>query len=333
MKRRYLTILALAASLQAAYADDQAADQNQVPPPATLPAAPATLPADVQERVDLQKITLLTAGADEQGFQSLSQMFFTQLNSDEQTATTSGKFDVSSLFGADPTTDYLTVTAETPLSQQGDFNNLATLDGLVKASSVQFRLSLLGGGFPRIGAPLHPGAQHDTPFVWVATLDGKVGSQDHDYFDPTTLLQHTATTTPWQVGGSFAGLFGDGHASFSLSFDYQEYFQDGDTGEERSQCLTVDNCVTGFIGAPVLKHQGLLSGDLRWVGEINHHPIAAELKVTYDPIQDTEAVQVPIYYNTDDQGKLTGGLRLNWNSTDHVVTIGVFASTAFNLLQ
>jgi len=325
VKVRHLTIVALVASLQAAHADDEVAQAAGAEAVKQEAAA-----EDIRD--DQQQGTLLT-GANGQGFQSLSQMFFTQLNSDEQTATISGKFDISSLFGAKPTRGYLTVTAETPLSQQADFSNLATLDGLVKASSVQVRLSLLGGGPKRIVHQRNEGLQPDVPPIWVVTLDGKVGSQDHDYYDPTTLIKHTATTTPWQVGGSVAGVFAKGHASFNLSFDYQEFFQDGDTGEEHSQCLTVDNCVTGFIGAPVLKHQGLLSGDMRWIGKVGNYPLGVELNVTYDPIQDAEAVQVPIYFNTDNSGSLTGGLRFNWNSTDHVVTVGVFASTAFNLLQ
>ena len=293
-------------------------------------AADVTLDTDEAAH---QTAALATGGsAGNPALQTLLSPFLAAVNSDEQTATISGKFDLG---GSADVSKYITVTAQTPISQGSDFTNIATLDGLTASSNVEVRLSLFGGGPADSRHFLKDGSK--TPAAsWVVTFDGKVGSQDHQYFDPTTLLQHTSHTTSWQAGGSAGTIFDSGHASFNVSFDYQEFYQDGDTGESRTQCLTPDNCVTGFIGAPLLMHSGLLSGDLRWIGKVGfdktkQYPLGAEIKVTYDPIRDAEAVQVPVYFATDDKGSLTGGVRYDWQSDSHVSTIGVFVSTAFSL--
>jgi hypothetical protein len=316
-------LLAFAVSLQAAYADD----------------APQDLHAAALQ--DPRTATLLTANSATPTVQSLASPFLAAISSDEQTATVSGKFNLGNILRLPASADFLTVTAQTPVSQGSDFTNVATLDGLTGSSSVEFRVSLLEGGVEYHKEPAPEGPQRPLP-IWLVTFNGKVGTQDHQYYDPTTLLQHTSHTTSWQTGASVGGIltgshFGDGQASFNLSFDYQEFYQDGDTGESRTQCLTPDNCVTGFIGAPVLMHQGLLSGDLRWIGTIQfgkaayEYPLGLEVKVTYDPIRNSEAVQVPIYFATDDKNALTGGVRYDWQSDSHVSTIGVFVSKAFSI--
>lgn len=308
MKRLVLTVLALALSLPAAHAQDA---------------------SDVKAGQQ-QTAAMATGGSTGQGFQTLLSPFSFNMNSDEQTISLTGKFDLSK---TDPDHNLLTVTAQAPLAQASDFTNLSSLDGLVKATTIEVRLALLGGG-PQWAEGIKTEGQKEPLASWTATLDAKVGTQDHDYFDPTTLIQHTAHTTPWQVGGSAGYLFAGGHTAFNLSFNYQQFSQDGDTGAARTQCLTPDNCVTGFIGAPVRMDQALLTGDMRWIDKIGNYPLGAELNVTYDPIHDTEAVQVPIYLSTNDDGALSGGVRFGWNSTDHVAKFGVFvASTGFGLFQ
>jgi len=347
MKRILSSAIVLALSAQAANAGDaQSAATAEQPaaPAASGTAANVESPATKQQEVaaqqqaaaklaSSQQLAALATGGTAAGssLQSLASPFLAAINSDEKTATISGKFDL----GGDSWGKFLTVTAQTPVAQGSDFTNAATLDGLTSSSSVEFRFSLLGGG-PAGHARIQKAGPVTTPAdETVITFDGKVGSQDHQYYDPATLLQHTSHTVSWQAGASLGRIFADGHVSLNLNFDYQEFYQDGDTGQTRTQCLVADNCVTGFIGAPVLTHSGLLSGDLRWIDKIGlgakQYPIGAELKVTYDPIRDAEAVQVPIYFATDNNGALTGGVRYDWQSDRHVSTIGVFVSSAFNL--
>ena len=265
------------------------------------------------------------------------------VNSDQQTATVSAVFNLPPLSANLASNDYLTVTAQSPVLRDSTFVNIASLDGMAKSSSITFKYSGMLGAFDfdSANAALLARAQgKDTADalllannydVWLFSLDGKVGSQKHDYIDPATLASVTSYTTSWQAGGSVGYVFDKGRMSFSLSADYQEFYQDGGDGMTSTTCLSSDNCATGFIGAPVLTHQALITSDMRWIGSFGKHPLGAELKVTYDPIGNTEAVELPVYLMTDDKGGLTGGVRYDWTSTNHISTVGVFVSSAFSL--
>jgi hypothetical protein len=327
MKHLSLSVAVLALSFMTAASADPS-------PPAGTPAGPMAVPA--------MPATSLALGTDATpgGF-FLGQPFQASVNSDTQTVTLTGSFRLFGHWmevpdGYEPVNDHLSVTISTPLTQDADFTNTTTLDGLIKATSVSFSYSLVGGTFrfKDLNSPADP----DQVPTWVVSLNGKVGTQHHEYFDPLTLAQHTLDTTPWQVGGSAGYFFGADKATkqpdnmaLNLTFSYQQFYQDGDTGESRTLCLTVDNCVTGFIGAPVRTEKALITGDFRWIGAFGTHPIGLDVSVTYDPITDAESVQIPLYLMTDGSGALTGGLRYNWSSESHLSTIGVFASTAFDI--
>lgn len=170
--------------------------------------------------------------------------------------------------------------------------------------------------------------------TWQISLNGKVGYDEHDYFDAVTLQKATADRTPWQIGGSLGYIWPSGTTSLHLSANYQEAFLDGGDGETQTKCLPDLTCASGFIGAPVLKDKALISADFRWmVGRIEgvKIPFGIAPKITYDAIADSEAVQFPVYFVSDSDGKLSGGIRYDWTSTTHVSTVGIFVSTAFSL--
>jgi hypothetical protein len=69
-------------------------------------------------------------------------------NTDEQTATVSASFNVWPTHGVGAAQrTILSVAAQTPLGQGDDFTNVATLDGLTKATSISFKFAYLDGGF------------------------------------------------------------------------------------------------------------------------------------------------------------------------------------------
>jgi hypothetical protein len=172
--------------------------------------------------------------------------------------------------------------------------------------------------------------------LWVWSLSGKVGYEQHMYYDPTTLVKDTANKTPWQVGASIGFVPEKVNASFNLSFNYQESFLDSDFGMTQTKCINSGaTCVNGFIGAPTLHDKALISGDIRWIGKLPglDIPIGIDPGFTYDAIQDAEAVQFPIYLVSDANNQLTGGIRYDWTSTTHVSTVGLFVSTAFSISE
>ena len=169
--------------------------------------------------------------------------------------------------------------------------------------------------------------------AWAVIVNGKVGYEQHMYFDPVTLAPNTANKTPWQAG--IAGSYlPEGNLSLNLGFNYQESFQDADMGTTRTKCINSGaTCVNGFIGAPALRDRALLSFDLRWIPKPFGIPIGFDPGVTYDAVADAEAFQFPVYFMTDADHNLTGGVRYDWTSATHTSTVGLFVSTAFNVFS
>lgn len=257
------------------------------------------------------------------------------INSDEKNAKLSGVFDIGG--------QNLTITAQTPFNQGQNYVNIVSLDGLTKASSLSFSYEFKpAGGANSFG-------------LRSFALNGNIGYEQHDFYDPITLAGESTTKTPWQIGlkagwllwartdsagkilKDTAGNISSG-VSFNISFDYQQSYEDGTTGQTQTKCINLGaTCVTGFIGAPTLAEKGLATADLRWIDRAltigtNTVPIGAELLVTYDPIQNEEAVQVPIFLAADKDRNLKGGIRYDWTSTSHISTVGVFVSAGFDIL-
>jgi hypothetical protein len=261
------------------------------------------------------------------------------INSDEKNATLSGTFDIGK--------QNLTVQVQTPFNQGQDYVDIVNLDGLNKASSLSLTYEF----------------KPNTSLLRSLALNGSIGYEQHDFYDPITLAAQSTTKTPWQIGVKAGWLldpkcatstgeckFDDAAVkenpnnakilagfSFNLSFNYQQAYEDGTDGLTQTKCINSGaTCVNGFIGAPSFVQQGLATADFRWIDRgfklgSATVPIGAQVMVTYDAIQNAEAVQVPIYLATDSSGNLKGGVRYDWTSTTHVSTVGVFVSTGFDI--
>jgi hypothetical protein len=165
-------------------------------------------------------------------------------------------------------------------------------------------------------------------------LNGKVGYEQHVYYDPTTLVKNTANKTPWQFGAALGWVPAGAPVSLNFSFNYQEAFLDSDFGMTQTKCINSGaTCVNGFIGAPALQDKGLAGFDVRFKPMIGNFTIGLDPGFTYDAINHAEAVQFPIYLVSDSTGNLTGGIRYDWTSTTHVSTVGIFVTSAFSIFQ
>lgn len=220
----------------------------------------------------------------------------------------------------DKAENFLSFKVATPLEAGQTSADLVTLDGLTQSTSISLTGSRLWGNL-----------EDDKP-KWLFSVDGSVGYDPHDYFDPATLAKLSTTTSPWQAGLSLEFSPEGNKHSFTFSAEYQQSFVDGGGDGTQTRCLSDLTCVTGFVGAPVRQDNALLSLAWRYGVDDTAIPFGIAPVLTYDPIQDAEAVSVPLYFATDDDGKLTGGVRYDWNSVTHVSTVGVFVSTAFSVL-
>jgi hypothetical protein len=251
------------------------------------------------------------------------------LNTDEQTALLAGTFDWST----DSASQFLTVKLQTPLDQDKNYTNVVNLDGLNKASSLSFAFTRQWGGLDyddveRI-AREHTNEKPKKTAIWAVTFDGKIGYERHTFYDPLTLAPSMTTKTPFQLGATMGVIFGTGNMSFNLSADYQQGYEDSPS---ETKCINSGaDCVTGFFGAPAFTERALITGDFRWITQIGKVELGFGPILSYDAIQDEESVQVPLYLVTDKNGFLNGGIRYDWNSTDHVSTVGIFVSSAFSV--
>jgi hypothetical protein len=258
--------------------------------------------------------------------------FQASATTDEKTASVSANLDFTKLFGGSGQ-KLLTIAGQTPVGQGTDYTNISTLDGLTKSTSLSFKftdlLALPSGGL------LGP-----EPLL-LLSINGKVGYEQHAYYDAVTFAKTMESKTPFQFGGETTLVVGTaGNFSFNGSFNFQNSYQDSDMGMSQTKCkVTVSpavSCVTGFIGAPTEKQKGLAEVDFRWIPEITVFgsviPMGFDPGFTYDAIQHAEAIQFPIYLFTDPKKNLTGGIRYDWTSTNHQSIVGIFVSAAFGVL-
>ena len=316
-------------------------------------------------------------------------------SSDDKTASLTVVFNLNSEQPDwhDGWSKYLSVTFQTPVGQGATFTNTATLDGLTKSTSIQFKLALWTGGFlddlqanayaydpvfqgkcwaevqaaggtPNFGKPCDltvmnksisklddynkerlgkeandlwkDEVDRGTGDLWGVSVNGKIGYEDHDYFDPTTFVKTSANELPFQVGIEGTYVWGHlGQQAINISFNYQRTFKD--SGSSETRCLSAAppaiTCATGFFGAPSLKTKELAGIDYRYIGKAFGMPFGVNPGFTYDGIDGSYAFQFPLYLFSDSNHHLTGGVRYDWTSTKHVSMVGVFASAAFGILD
>jgi hypothetical protein len=321
--------------------------------------------------------------------------------SDTKTASIALNIDLS------PTTSdavkSLSITAQTPFGQGQDYQNLATLDGLTKATSIGLQYTLLTirstSNATMITTPryqdtcqalvrelvaadptvkinpdwLEPNGcnargvltlvqangnlgdqktaliealdtlrQTGIPTIdslWLLSANGKVGYEQHSFFDGATLAKDTRDRTPFQLGVAGTYVFKGGVNSLTLSYNYQRAYKDGAPGgQTQTLCpptgSPVLKCVSGYINAPVETEKDLIGLDYRYISPPGAFPIPIGVNpaFTYDARSGVYGVQVPIYIVVNKAKSLTGGVRYDWTSDKHQSIVGVFVASAFCVL-
>lgn len=216
----------------------------------------------------------------------------------------------------------LAVSFQTPVNQDQDFENFATLDGLEKATSIGLKYYLLDA--------------RQGPFVF--SINAKYGAEKHVYYSSIDLAKSTVTKHPFQAGAALEFLIKDSasstsdriqyNSSFGISYNYQESFTDGgEVGQTQILCPSVTSgfskCVSGFIDAPDKDHKDLFTFDYKMVGK----SFAIDPAITYDAHSHEYGIQIPIYLLPNSSKFFTGGIRYDWNSEKHESVVGVFVSS------
>lgn len=113
---------------------------------------------------------------------------------------------------------------------------------------------------------------------------------------------------------------------FALGAKYQRIRESND---EAILCppdngIDAVQCISGSLGAPTEATRKLIWGEVRGV----YRDFGYSLKVIRDIETDETGVVLPMYFAKNNNGELTGGLRLGWTSEQHF-GVGIFVSKPF----
>jgi hypothetical protein len=166
-------------------------------------------------------------------------------------------------------------------------------------------------------------------------LEGHVGRKVHNFIDPTLVAMDKDKHTPWGVKAFGSVLPARTLSTWTASVEYQQDYKDGSS---KILCPTAvsgvsTTCLNAPVGAPEDKEKLLVGLEWRSLvpiskkGPIQNLGVSAQL--LYDERSDDWGVDVPIYFATDEKGKLIGGVRLGYKSDDDDFKIGVFVGAPF----
>lgn len=167
-------------------------------------------------------------------------------------------------------------------------------------------------------------------WLWGATA--KAGFQNYEFVTVSATATQKTSGKPWSIGlwGGFQP--GDREVLLTLNAQYQRAMEEGDASTVcpvPSQSATSTVCVTGPLDAPKEVTKRLLTAEAR--ARISGFGVAFSL--TRDFAAKTTGVEIPIYFWTDKDGKLTAGLKVGWTSKKNETAVGVFIGTPFALFK
>ncbi|PHY18803.1 hypothetical protein [Caulobacter sp. BP25] len=167
-------------------------------------------------------------------------------------------------------------------------------------------------------------------------VSAEIGRRSYEFYDPTTLAKSEANRTPWRIGAFYAWIGGRENWALTIRYAHEEAFREG---QPRTVCLAssapVLDCASGAFGHVKRIKKDILSLEGRWAPAqvdlgIAKAKVGIAPKVAYDTQADNWAVALPIYLFGDKTG-LTGGVRGDWTSTDHDITVGVFITKTLSI--
>lgn len=173
------------------------------------------------------------------------------------------------------------------------------------------------------------------------SLNGTVGTEKFEFFDPTSLTPDEARKTSYSASASIGYLphlsskvflIGGFEAKRSFSApDDETYCATGGTGASVK-------CVTGPFAPPVMEQDYKLKGTVRVsfnlpFGPNDGTPIGIDLSGAFDFHDDTWGMTLPVYFVLDKEGSLTGGIRAAYDSKKDDFQVGVFIGKSFGFLK
>lgn len=157
------------------------------------------------------------------------------------------------------------------------------------------------------------------------SLGFQVGYDSFDFITPQ-LTRDRQNHVGYGVGFDTSFISPSREWLFALGAKYQRAHESNDDVILCPPDNGVDpvRCIMGSLGVPTETAHKLVWGELRGVSR----NFGYSLKVIRDIESDETGVVLPIYFVRNNDGELTGGLRLGWTSEEHFGA-GIFISKPF----
>ena len=168
---------------------------------------------------------------------------------------------------------------------------------------------------------------------WIWGGNVKLGYQNFDFIDATTMSKQKQDETPWAVGAFIAYNPDKLRALFTFSAQYQDAFKDSSSGilcpSSSSSMGGAVSCLSGAINRPKETKKKLLSFEAR--RDFGFAGIG--LTTTYDLEEEIFGAELPVYFVKDKDGKFNAGLKGGWRNDTKDFTASVFVGTTFGLFK
>jgi hypothetical protein len=168
--------------------------------------------------------------------------------------------------------------------------------------------------------------------LWGASA--KYANQESTYYSVGDLAKHKDSNRPWNVSV---------YAGWNPRFDPSQFYlvkvtrkREYEHADKAIKCSFIVNpsdptCVNGSIGPPTEKKGTAIGFEARKYAIWGKTRVGLSLSVSRDLTAQKTVVDLPIYLIPDNDGVLTGGLGIAWDSKEKKPTVGLFVGSSFNV--
>jgi hypothetical protein len=174
-------------------------------------------------------------------------------------------------------------------------------------------------------------ALHKEPPPILIALRGAVGREDFTFVDKDTLKKSDESKTNFSLVGT-AGALLEPIGLITATYRFERSHK---AGRKTSLCTPIGTtgattCNDVNLGAPTVNtHNQLQVGVRRFFGT----QLAIDPRYTYDANEGISALEMPIYFLTNKDNGLTGGISVGWRSDTDQVTASIFVGAALTMFE
>jgi hypothetical protein len=167
--------------------------------------------------------------------------------------------------------------------------------------------------------------------AWLAYSEGKVGTDKREFF---TNNGEKGKRRPTAWSGSLALVRDGGSNRFLIGVTRERAIEDSETEVEKCQPVdgsALPTCKTLPLGPPSESYSTLAR--VSWTYLVATHPLGFSPTASYSFSKKETGIEVPIFFLSDSDDHLTGGVRLAWTSKSNDFKASVFVTKPISLFN